>query len=205
MALLLLKEEPEFKLGVWKIEEQMDFFAGPITFQSSSSNASRQIQQLATRYLLNLLHQDFPFSDIEIDEAGKPFIQDSQLNFNLSHTLSLAVVILSHTQSVGIDAEKINSRVLKIQQKFINEVEAANLVGKTEAEQISMLTKYWTIKEAVYKWWGKGSVDFANEICIQSNTNEEEVVKVNFKKENGIALEVNCFQLDDHWISYVVK
>lgn len=205
MALLLLKEEPEFKLGVWKIEEQMDFFAGPITFQSSSSHASRQIQQLATRYLLNLLHQDFPFSDIEIDEGGKPFIQDSQLNFNLSHTLSLAVVILSHTQSVGIDAEKINSRVLKIQQKFINEVEAANLVGKTEAEQISMLTKYWTIKEAVYKWWGKGSVDFANEICIQSNTNEEEVVKVNFKKENGIALEVNCFQLDDHWISYVVK
>ena len=34
---------------------------------------------------------------------------------------------------------------------------------------------------------------------------EEELVKVNFKKENGITLEVNCFHLDEHWITYVVQ
>jgi phosphopantetheinyl transferase len=205
MALLLKKEEPEFKLGIWKIEEQMNFFADQIPFQSTASHASRQIQQLATRFLLHVLYKDFPYAAIEINEAGKPSIQDNQLQFNLSHTQSLAAAILSNTKSVGIDAEKINSRVLKIQHKFINEVEAVNLVGKTESEQISILTKYWTIKEAVYKWWGKGSVDFANDICILSNLHEEEVVKVNFGKEDRILLEVNSFQLDDHWISYVVK
>ena len=205
MALLLKKEEPKFKLGIWKIEEQMSFFADQIPFQSTASHASIQIQQLATRYLLHVLHKDFPYAAIEINEAGKPSIQNSKLQFNLSHTQTLAVAILSDSQSVGVDAEKINSRVLKIQHKFINEVEAANLVDRTEAEQISILTKYWTIKEAVYKWWGKGSVDFANDICIQSNAHEEEVVKVNFKKENGITLEVNCFQLDEHWITYVVQ
>jgi phosphopantetheinyl transferase len=205
MALLLIKEEPKFKLGIWKIEEQMSFFADQIPFQSSASHESRQIQQQATRYLLNILHENFPFAAIEINEAGKPLIKDSQFEFNLSHTHTLAVAILSEYQKVGVDAEKINSRVLKIQHKFINEVEASNLVGKTEAEQISILTKYWTIKEAVYKWWGKGSVDFANDICILSKSHEEEVVNVNFKKENGIALAVNCFQLEEHWIAYVVQ
>jgi phosphopantetheine--protein transferase-like protein len=127
------------------------------------------------------------------------------LQFNLSHTNDLAAAIISPDKIVGIDTEKIHPRILKIQNKFINDVEAANLVGKTDAEQISILTKYWTIKEAVYKWWGKGSVDFANDICIQSNAHDKEVVKVDFKKENGIALEVNCFQLDEHWIAYVVQ
>ena len=188
MALLLKKEEPKFKLGIWKIEEQMSFFADQIPFQSSALHESRQIQQQATRYLLNILYENFPFAAIEINEAGKPLIKDSQFEFNLSHTHTLAVAILSEYQKVGVDAEKINSRVLKIQHKFINEVEASNLVGKTEAEQISILTKYWTIKEAVYKWWGKGSVDFANDICIQSNAHEEEVVKVNFKKETKVSL-----------------
>jgi phosphopantetheinyl transferase len=205
MALLLKKEEPKFKLGIWKIEEQMSFFADQIPFQSTALHASRQTQQLATRYLLSVLKEDFPFAEIQINQAGKPFIADNKLQFNLSHTHSLAVAILSDTKPVGVDAEKINSRVLKIQHKFINEVEAANVVARTEAEQISILTKYWTIKEAVYKWWGKGSVDFANDICIQSNAHGEEVVKVNFKKEDGIALEVNCFQLDEHWITYVVQ
>jgi hypothetical protein len=48
-------------------------------------------------------------------------------------------------------------------------------------------------------------VDFAKDICIQSNVQEEGVVKVNFEKQNGIVLEVNCFQLDEHWITYVVQ
>jgi phosphopantetheinyl transferase len=205
MALLLIKEEPEFKLGVWKIEEQMSFFADQIPFQSGATHSSRQIQQFATRYLLNILHKDFPFSAIEMNESGKPSIQNNLLQFNLSHTHNLAAAILSNTKSVGIDAEKINSRVLKIQHKFINEVEAISLEGKEENEKISILTKYWTIKEAVYKWWGNGNVDFAKDICIQSNVQEEGVVKVNFEKQNGIALEVNCFQLDEHWITYVVQ
>ena len=205
MALLLIKEDPEFKLGIWKIEEQMNFFAGQIAFESSAAHTGRQLQQVATRYLLQTIHEGFPFFEVEINEAGKPFIKGNLLQFNLSHTNDLAAVIISPDKTVGIDAEKIHPRVLKIQNKFINDVEAANLVGKADAEQISILTKYWTIKEAVYKWWGKGSVDFANDICIQSNAHEKEVVKVDFKKENGIALEVNCFQLDEHWITYVVQ
>jgi phosphopantetheinyl transferase len=154
---------------------------------------------------LNFLHKDFPFAAIEINAAGKPFVQDSRLQFNISHTQTLAVAILSDTQSVGVDAEKINARVLKIQHKFINQAEKAHLVGKTEMEQISILTKYWSIKEAVYKWWGKGSVEFANDICIQASSLEHEVVKVIFKKETGIALEVNCLQLDEHWVTYIVE
>lgn len=205
MPLLLKKEEPEFKLGIWKIDEQMSFFAGQIPFQSVAAHESRQLQQLATRYVLYILQHDFPFTAIEINASGKPYLQDCRLQFNLSHTSLLAAAIVSDRISVGIDVEKISPRVLKIQHKFINEDEAVGLVGKTIDEQISILTKYWTIKEAVYKWWGKGSVDFAGDICIQTTVQEEKLVSVYFNKEGGMILEVNCFQLADHWVTYVVQ
>ncbi|MEY3058897.1 MAG: hypothetical protein RL000_249 [Bacteroidota bacterium] len=205
MALLLLKEEPDFKLGIWKIEEQMSFFADRISFQFNTTNAGRQLQQSATRFLLETLQERFPFADIENNEAGKPFISGNSMQFNLSHTIDLAAAITSIEKSVGIDAEKIHPRVLKIQHKFLNDVELADLAGKEEEEKILLLTKYWTIKEAVYKWWGNGGVDFAKDICIAKNWMEDEVVQVNFKKQQGIVIDVNCFKLDNHWVSYVVK
>ncbi len=205
MALLLLKNEPDFKLGVWKIEEQMSFFADRISFQSNTAHDGRQLQQLATRYLLETLQEGFPFNAVENNEAGKPFIQGNPIQFNLSHTNDLAAAITSIDKAVGIDAEKIHPRVLKIQHKFLNDVELADLAVKTEEEKILFMTKYWTIKEAVYKWWGIGSVDFAKDICIAKNSLEDGIVQVIFEKQNGLALDINCFQLDNHWVSYVVK
>lgn len=205
MPLLLLKDEPEFKLGVWKIEEQMSFFADQIPFQSNIAHSGRKRQQMATRYLLNIMQEGFPFDEIKNNDAGKPFVQGNSFQFNLSHTNDLAAAIISSNKSVGIDAEKINSRVLKIQHKFLNEVEAVALESTNEEEKVLVLTKYWTIKEAVYKWWGVGGVDFANDIRIVTNRLDDRLVNVRFEKETGIQLDINCFQLDGHWISYVVK
>lgn len=205
MGLLLFKEEAVFKLGVWHIEEEGSFFADRISYRSTATHPGKQTQQLATRFLLKELQADFPLDAIQLDGGGKPFLPDLQLNFNISHTSRIAAAIISKDYSVGIDAEKIDERVLKIQHKFLHKDEQAFTDQLMGFQKVEMLTKYWTIKEAVYKWWGIGGVDFSNDIRIISAHQDQGKILVQFNKNRGIELFVDCLQLEDHWVSFIVK
>jgi len=204
MGLLMLNETNAFKLAVWKIEEQASFFEETIHYVPQAVHAGRRLQQLATRFLLKQLNKDFPIETIVTNESGKPFLPTQDLQFNLTHTTDLAAVIISDLNGVGIDAEKIDQRVLKIEHKFLNIEERESLKALTEIEKISRLTLYWTIKEAVYKWWGRGGIDFANDILIESSNLALENTVVRFA-QTGEVLKVTSFQLQQHWITYLVK
>lgn len=200
----MLNETTAFKLAVWKIEEQASFFEDAIAYAPQSVHPGRRLQQLATRFLLKQLNHDFPIDTIVINESGKPFLPGQELQFNLTHTTDLAAAIISDLKAVGIDAEKIDQRVLKIEHKFLNSEERKSLTSLTEIEKISRLTLYWTIKEAVYKWWGRGAIDFANDILIEPSNLTLENTTVRFA-QTGEILNVSSVQLDQHWITYLVK
>lgn len=205
MGLLLRKEHAGFTLGVWHIEEELSFFTERISYRSMASHSGKQAQQLATRYLLRELDANFPLDEIQIDLGGKPVLPNHQLKFNVSHTSRFAAAIISKDYSVGIDAEKIDERVLKIQHKFLHKDEQVFTDQLMGFQKVELLTKYWTIKEAVFKWWGKGGVDFSNDIKIISNQLDLGKITVQFNKEGGIELSVNAILLEDHWVSFVVK
>jgi phosphopantetheine--protein transferase-like protein len=205
MGLLLFKEEAVFKLGVWHIEEEASFFADRISYRSTATHPGKQTQQLATRFLLKELQADLPLDAIRLDSGGKPFLPDQQLNFNVSHTSRFAAAIISKDYTVGIDTEKIDARVLKIQHKFLNDEEKSFINQFSPHQKIDLLTKYWTIKEAVYKWWGKGEIDFSHDIRIHSIVQDQGPLIVQFIKEGNIELLVESIQLEDHWVSFVVK
>jgi phosphopantetheinyl transferase len=204
MGLLMLNETAAFKLAVWKIEEQVNFFEDAIAYAPQAVHPGRKLQQLATRFLLKQLYQDFPIGSIVINEAGKPILPAQDLQFNLTHTTELAAAIISDLKAVGIDAEKIDKRVLKIEHKFLNSEERESLISLTEIEKISRLTLYWTIKEAVYKWWGRGGIDFANDILIEPSNLTLENTTVRFA-QTGEILKVSSVQLEQHWVTYLVK
>lgn len=205
MSLLLIRQEDNYKIGIWKIEEDYTFFHERIQLQPSGKHPQRHLQQLATRYLLKEVEADFRLEDMQQQEGGKPMLHGNQPKFNLSHTSQLAAVIISHTHEVGIDAEKINERVSKVKHKFLNQVEVNFIEQLGEEAQVSMLTRFWTIKEAVYKWWGKGNVDFARDINIIPPGEDQEKLLVQLKKDSVNELTVFSFLLDDHWISYLVN
>jgi len=206
MSLLLLKETGTFKLGVWKIEEEAAFFSSQVSYQASSLHPVRNLQQLATRFLLQYLEPNFPIQNISLGMAGKPELISNQFEFNLSHTVQMAAAVLSNDFPVGIDIEKISPRVLSIKNKFLHADEIQSLSGLEEQSLISRLTLYWSIKETVYKWWGKGAVDFANDIKIDNKKEFDSAVQtVHFGKVEGGSLEVICLQVEDHWLTYLVK
>jgi subtilase family serine protease len=60
------------------------------------------------------------------------------------------------------------------------------------------------LKEAVYKWWGRGGIDFANDILIEPSNLTLENTTVQFA-QTGEILNVSSVQLEQHWITYLVK
>lgn len=118
--------------------------------------------------LLDALHPGFPFSQISLNLAGKPIIETGMLQFSISHTKGFAAAIIADEMPVGVDIEYISPRVLKIEKKFLNEHEFMLLDKFSSDDRIAFASLFWSIKETVYKCWGKGGVDFSDDIRIIS-------------------------------------
>lgn len=149
------------RLAVWKIVEPEDFFLRTVPLQRSITHPHKRLQHLAGRYLLPFLFTDFPHEEIEIADTRKPFLPDEQYHFSISHCGDYAAAIVSSTHRVGIDIEMITPRVDKIKHKFLHPDELAFVNGLATDHSVNLLTLLWSAKEAMFKWWGRGEVDFS--------------------------------------------
>jgi phosphopantetheinyl transferase len=191
---------PNTKLAIWQIEEDESFFLEKVSLQRSITHPHKRLQHLAGRYLLRYLFTDFPDEEIEIASTRKPFLPDEQYHFSISHCGNFAAAIVSKNERVGIDIELISDKVTKIAHKFLNDTEKTvvnSQLSIVNGEQASdkrqmstsnndeavlitidelQLTLFWCAKETVYKWWGRGEVDFKNHI----NLHNVEIAKQTF-------------------------
>ena len=154
------------KLPVWPISEPKDFFLAKVRLQKTINHPHKRLQHLAGRYLLQLLHPGFPLHLIEIAESKKPLLSNEAFHFSISHCGDFAAAIVSENYSAGIDVELVTTKIELIKNKFLSATELSLLPGNNA----NFLTLFWNCKEAVYKWYGKGGVDFKNHIHITAIT-----------------------------------
>lgn len=148
------------KLAVWKIEENELFFQLDVPLRANITHPHKRLQHMAGRYLLPFLFSDFPNAEIEIADTRKPFLPKEQYHFSISHCRSYAAAIVSSNYRVGIDVEDITPRVGNIKAKFLHS-EELNFVQKHPGNlELELLTIIWSAKEAMFKWYGNGEVDF---------------------------------------------
>jgi phosphopantetheinyl transferase len=194
----------DFGVLVWEITETEDFFQERISYRSSAKNASKVLQQMASRYVLELMHPSFPFSRVQQLESGKLVLQDSPIDFSLTHTAEFAAAIMSTNLKVGIDIEKIDSRVLKVDKKFLNPYELDWLATLDPDSRMKFTTLCWSIKETVFKWWGAGGIDFANHINIHDPVQlNGDIISVDFTKISLRSLQVHYSLIGKHWLTYI--
>jgi phosphopantetheinyl transferase len=176
------------KLAVWQITENEDFFLKKVPLQTSVSHPHKRLQHLAARYLLELLQPGFPYHLIEIADSKKPLLPNEEFHFSVSHCGDFAAAIVSEHQLVGIDVELITPKVERIKNKFLSENEI-HLLPVCNAK---FLTLCWSAKEAIYKWYGKGQVDFKNNMIIDClfYEKDEGMIDAHFQKEKRIDLSV---------------
>ena len=170
--------------AIWKIEEPEIFFADNLGFIGNQKTEKRRLEFLASRYLLKYLIPDFSFIDLKSHSEGKPFFEDSRVHFSISHSFPYVAVVIDENP-VGIDVQIFQDKILRLQQKFLS-TEERNLFDNS----VEAITLAWAAKEAAFKWFGEGKVDFIQhmpirklELLQQNAIMEMDFLRVNPKKE----------------------
>jgi 4'-phosphopantetheinyl transferase EntD len=158
------------KLAVWHITEPEDFFLQKVPLKKDVSHPHKRLQHLAGRYLLPFLFEGFPLKEILIADTRKPFLENEQYHFSISHCGDYAAAIVSKKERVGIDIELVTEKIERVKQKFTNEDEMLFLndeykdfldqFGLEKKIEQEFLTMIWSAKETIFKWYGAGQMDF---------------------------------------------
>lgn len=87
---------------------------------------------------------------------GKPFLENSNLKFNLAHSDNLALYAFTYDRAIGIDVEMIRpvSDLLAIANRFFSANESETI--RQASDQSQQFFRYWTCKEAFLKATGDG-------------------------------------------------
>jgi 4'-phosphopantetheinyl transferase EntD len=154
------------RLAVWQIDEPEDFFIEKVPLSRSITHPHKRLQHLAGRYLLQYLFPDFPIHLIQIADTRKPYLADESHHFSISHCGKYAAVIVSTSRRVGIDIELHTERINLVRHKFLSkeESELDNPCGEL------FPTLIWSVKEAMFKWYSLGEMDFRRHFAILAIT-----------------------------------
>ena len=195
------------KLAVWKITETEEFFLSEVPLQRAITHPQKRLQHLAGRYLLKYLFADFPLSLIRIADTRKPFLHDEVYHFSISHCGDFAAAIVSKKKRVGVDIELVSKKVTSVLHKFLSDEEQLQFSSALNDQPQCYATLFWSCKEAVFKWYGLGSVDFRKHIVVKQVTgcpNHCYLTSINFNKNEDLYLDLHSQFLGGVCLSYVV-
>jgi 4'-phosphopantetheinyl transferase EntD len=158
--------DADTRLAVWEITEDESFFLEHVPLHRTITHPHKRLQHLAGRYLLQYLFPGFPIRLIQLADTRRPYLPGDAYHFSLSHCGQFAAALVSRKARVGIDVEVISPKVERIQHKFLHPDEQAAL---PEGDmRLHDLTLRWCCKEAVFKWWSYGKVDFSEQIRLDA-------------------------------------
>ncbi len=117
-----------------------------------------------------LTGQKIDFLNYKTNLNGKPFIEGSNLEFNISHTQK-TVVCAFNLEKIGIDIEQIQN----IEYKNFITIFSDEEMQKINKNDIYKFYEFWTKKESLSKAIGKGLTLPLKEINVLTDT-------INYKK-----------------------
>lgn len=111
------------------------------------------------RKFLVFKHFSIPFEKQKIDfnESGKPYLNNQECYFNVSHSDDYVACVLAKTQ-IGVDIQKISKNKEKV-SKFVFDKATNEKVNKAENQDLEF-TKQWAKLESYLKSKGTGFVNY---------------------------------------------
>lgn len=117
------------------------------------------ISHALLRYILGYYTKQSP-QEIKYatNKYGKPFLQDSNIKFNMSHSKSIVSYIIAYDNNVGIDIEfnDNNLDVMELSKLVLTTKEHILLESLKYDKQRKIFYNLWTKKEALVKAIGEG-------------------------------------------------
>ncbi|HLG02920.1 MAG TPA: 4'-phosphopantetheinyl transferase superfamily protein [Bacteroidia bacterium] len=159
------------QLGIWQVTEEEPELQAAMPLSSAErdvfdkfTHPYRRKQWLATRILLDKL---MPGARIDYDVSGKPFTNYHGMHISLSHTGKL-IALIADVDPCGIDIETLRPTISRIAHKFLSPVEMAAAQSGSASERMHI---YWSVKEALYKVYGKKNVSLRTNIFVAAFDN----------------------------------
>ena len=162
--------EKDCLLGIWKIEEDENFFIGhfPVDEQrlATISNPEKRLEFLASRYVAALL-SDVPNEALVLNKENRaPYFANLNYSLSISHCKGYAAVLLNKKgKAVGLDIELCSDKIARIAERFID---AKELPPKYLMNEVLAQTLCWSIKESVFKCFDIPGITFKSELIIQT-------------------------------------
>ena len=166
---------------------------------------------------MQYLFPDFPYAEILIADTRKPYLPNEQYHFSISHCADYAAAIVSSTHRVGVDIETPSEKVERISRKFVHENDWKNLPTDHSPQSIvrnnmpsidrRLLTVLWSAKEALFKWYSLGGIDFKEHMQLNNpvqKQNDSLILPFVFKKNEWIELIVVSKIFDELVLSWVL-
>ena len=186
------------KIKLWKINTgELNYFE--LDVHDSSLLKSKKSQLAKEQFLAvrKILHLENPSYKIRYDESGKPSI-NSDLSISISHSNLIAGIVFSGFNQTGIDIEDKESKIINIQNKFLNESE--KLKDEYQSD-VDYLTKIWTAKESIYKALGIKGISFSDNIIIKNiKKNKGHGYYINGKEK--YKFDLMFFSIDNYILCY---
>jgi phosphopantetheinyl transferase len=167
------------KAAIWKIEESEAFFNVATGLTTDKKFEHKRLEYLSCRYLLSLLAPEIILSHIVATPLGKPYVPESDLQFSLSHSYPFVAAAVNYKGHVGIDIQRKENKIVRLQHKFLSDQEQALCQN-----DVQLLNLAWTAKEATFKHYGLGAVDFIQHMPIEAMelTDDKASVLIQFNK-----------------------
>ena len=158
MALLFINEiDKDVRLGVWKMEEDFNYeqFASLPFYDRLMSLSESRRKETASVYSLLFVMTGNKNLVIGHESSGKPYVDGYKIG--ISHTKGFVSVILSTSCDVAVDIEYINTRVLRIADRFLREDEKPDIIP-----DVIPTLLFWCAKETIYKLYSDERLTFQN-------------------------------------------
>lgn len=122
---------------------------------SYGANLKRKESVAAKALLCRLLEEKFAITDfiVDCDAKGKPYIADSHIFFNLSHSGNFVMCAVGEGR-VGCDIQRIGSCNIKVAKRFFTDGEFSALEDSSQSDYD--FTRLWALKESALKFSGDG-------------------------------------------------
>lgn len=158
MALLFINEiDKDVRLGVWKMEENLNYeqFASLPFYDRLMSLSENRRKETASVYSLLFAMTGNRNLVIGHESSGKPYVDGYKIG--ISHTKGFVSVVLSTSCDVAVDIEYINTRVLRIADRFLREDEKPDIIP-----DVIPTLLFWCAKETIYKLYSDERLTFQN-------------------------------------------
>lgn len=210
MAIQSTYHDSCFELLVWKIVETPAYFIKELqisdtelaTLQKQYKNPDALLQWLASRWSLQQLF-NCSYKDFQKDTNGKLFL-NKQEQLSISHS-NPYIAVAKSSMPIGIDIQISNLKLQKIAHKYIENKTLSQI--QTSNSYTDYLQLYWSIKEALFKAYGLGQVNFIEHLHIEPFEIETEgwttakIIKPNFEGNYKVFYQ----KQEDYYLCVVTK